>query len=295
MVYASSSPNTGIILKLMGRICLTSFYHFPAIKCLRGFIRKILPNGMQNRLSLMPNYVSAFGFANGLKIYFQIALRTRGRVGVRMPENSHPFFIRARSSDIKIFEEIFVHNIYEIPVALSSPEFIIDGGANIGCACVFFAHQYSNARIIAVEPEGSNVALLKKNTFFYPNISVVQAGIWGKEAFLDIANPEAESSDFQLQESDLRLIRGLTIEAIRSQEGNRFIDILKLDIEGAEREVFSNPEGWLDHVNILIVELHGDNESLDKAIEKYKHVDYGKGDVRILQLKPLQQSERMSS
>lgn len=272
-----------------------SLYHSPAVKCLRGFIRKILPKGMQNRLSLMPSYISAFGFSNGLKIYFQIALRTHGQVGVMMSGYSYPFFIRAQSADIKIFEEIFVHGIYEIPVVLPSPELIIDGGANIGCACVFFAHKYPDAKIVSVEPEHLNFEILKMNASFYPNISIIQAGIWNKETYLDIKNPAAASSDFQLRESNQSSIRAITIENIRNQEKKESIDILKLDIEGAEKEVFSNPEGWLDRVAFLIMELHEDHGTFDRAIEKYEYIDHSRGPIRMLQMRPCVSAHRPPS
>ena len=62
----------------------------------------------------------------------------------------HPIFIRSNSTDISNFHEIF--NIeFPLPNNLN-PKFIIDAGANVGYASIFFLNKYPKASVIAVEP-----------------------------------------------------------------------------------------------------------------------------------------------
>jgi len=146
---------------------------------------------------------------------------------------------------------------YDIPMD-RKPHMIVDGGAHAGYASLYFANKYPEAQILAVDPEGSNVAILRENTASYPNIRVLQAGIWHRRTCLTISNQEAENWAFQVQESEGHedAIAAITIEDIMQLASTEFIDILKLDIEGAEKEVFSGRPEWLAKVGILIIELH---------------------------------------
>ena len=51
---------------------------------------------------------------------------------------------------------------------------------------------------------------------------------------------------------------GLTVDAILRDAGQNRVDLLKIDIEGAEREVMSSSANWIDRVGVLMIELHDD-------------------------------------
>ena len=51
-------------------------------------------------------------------------------------------------------------------------------------------------------------------------------------------------------------VTAMTVDKVMLDYGLEKIDILKIDIEGAEREVFRDPTLWIDKVDALIVELH---------------------------------------
>jgi hypothetical protein len=80
---------------------------------------------------------------------------------------------------------------------------------------------------------------------------------------LEISNPLSGSASFRLQEasepvSDEQsdLLRGYTIlEILRRDEANRLF-LVKIDIEGAEAEVFQESTEWLELATMLIIELH---------------------------------------
>jgi FkbM family methyltransferase len=140
----------------------------------------------------------------------------------------------------------------------------VDAGAHIGIASVWFANRFPNARIIAVEPENENFELLTLNVAPYPNIEPVHAALWDTDTPLDVVDPGLgtwgfmtkrvnETSSFGLHR---HRVAGLTIDSLMRDYKLEHIDVLKVDIEGAEREVFRKPGAWLEQTDFIIAELH---------------------------------------
>ena len=225
-------------------------------------------------------YRQRFGNWRGTLIRFRLANSETGWIKVSVPQSLTPVLLRARTSDIAVFEEVFVDDEYDIPVAVN-PGLIVDAGANIGLVTLLFAKKYPGARIIAVEPEPSNIDMLRANTAAYPNVTVVEAGIWHEHGPLQIENPYGSKYAFRLMQSGTadNSIRGLTIGDILDSSDFGVIDILKMDIEGAEKEVLSHSGDWIGRIKILIVELHdrvvpGCTAALYSAMAPYDFDEY---------------------
>jgi len=208
----------------------------------------------------------------------------------RYSKKFQPLIARKNESDIDAFFQIFVQKDYKLPIAIS-PKLIIDGGANVGYASLWFASQYPDAEIIAVEPEESNFSILEKNTKSYSNIKRIKAGLWHKNAHLKIIDTGSGKWAFVTKEVSPAKkfdITAITISDILRKSGHSRIGILKLDIEGAEKEVFSkNYESWLGKVDVLIIELHdriksGCSESFYSAVNHYNWKEFRKGENIIL-------------
>jgi FkbM family methyltransferase len=198
--------------------------------------------------------------------------------------------IRKNTSDENAFWQVFVEKEYDIKIDFQ-PKLIIDGGANIGCAVLWFRKKFPEAQIIAIEPEESNFKILQKNTEKLKNIKIIQAGIWNKNASLKIKNSGLGNWGFETKESadnDKNSTAAITIDKILADSGYEEIDILKLDIEGSEKEVFeSGYENWLGKTKVIIIELHermrkGAEKSFYSAIEKYNFKKEIKGENIIL-------------
>jgi FkbM family methyltransferase len=155
----------------------------------------------------------------------------------------------------------------------TKPKFIIDAGANVGYASVLFANRYPDAKIIAVEPEEENFNLLKQNTVAYPNVTCMQCGVWSRDTYLKIENPLAQHWAFRVIETDCPKDSFLSVtltSLLRNANMDR-IDLLKIDVEGAELEIFGAVDcaNWLDRTDVILIELHGNCEKVFyKAIEK---------------------------
>jgi FkbM family methyltransferase len=171
-----------------------------------------------------------------------------------------PFYLRFNTSDVPTFDQIFMAQEYDFKVK-SPPKIIVDAGANIGLTSILFANRYPEAKIIAIEPETSNYEMLKMNVAPYSNIFPMKVALWNENDEINLVDPGFGKWGFMTQgveyEGDVtHKVKSLTVDKIMEDNGIDKIDILKIDIEGAEREVFMNSSSWIKNVDSLIVELH---------------------------------------
>ncbi len=209
---------------------------------------------------------------------------------IRVPGIAHPIFLRAGASDDQVFQQIFIEAELDFPLP-SAPQFIIDAGANIGLSAIFLANRYPDARIVCLEIEASNFEVLQKNVAPYPNITPLLKGLWSGKTFLDIANPDASNWAFTAAEAaqnSTHKIEAVGVHDLMQQFGVSEIDLLKIDIEGGEVEVFSaNTENWIEHVKTMAVELHdrfrpGCTGALEMATSKINYERNQRGEYTIL-------------
>jgi FkbM family methyltransferase len=201
-----------------------------------------------------------------------------------------PLIIRKNTSDMFVFRQVFVSKCYDFPIK-KSPKLIIDAGAYTGYSVLWFRDKYPDAQIVAIEPEESNFRVLEKNTRNYEKISRIKAGLWHRKASLKIRQehiPKYGQMTDEAPSSEGNGLRAITLDEILGQSGHDRIDILKIDIEGAEKELFSeNYESWLGKVDVLIIELHerkkeGCTKSFREAIKNYSWDEFRRGENLVL-------------
>jgi FkbM family methyltransferase len=259
--------------------------------------RLILP-GIEKHIQIAANAEDILDYKKFQEVVIEsilihMPIRKEEIIKIELPHIKSPLHLRCPTSDLYTFWQLFINNEYGFPIR-DKPNLIIDGGANVGYAAVFFANRFPEAKIIAIEPEQTNFELLKENTIDYQNILLRNSGIWNKNTYLKIHDLGVRKDAFMVEEVDREeqgSFKAVTVGEVLRESGYDEIDILKLDIEGAEKEVFSdNYEEWLGRVNILIIELHdrmkeGCSEAFFSAIKKYKFNITFKGENIIL-IKP---------
>jgi FkbM family methyltransferase len=191
-----------------------------------------------------------------------IGRRVLARLGItevklRTPGLPHPVACRTETSDI--FEYTHLLSWGQVPLNLPiRPEYIVDAGANVGFSALRFQKEFPGATIVGLEPEPRNFAQFRKNCGPYPNISIEQAALWSRNTKLSIRSLDVDSSSFRVDEDSNGEVNAISILEVMKRHDLPRIDLLKIDIEGSEKVLFSDPHArdWLKHVGVMLVETH---------------------------------------
>jgi FkbM family methyltransferase len=147
---------------------------------------------------------------------------------------------------------------------VSKPKLIVDCGANVGYASAYFLTRFPEAHVVAIEPDPDNYSMCLTNLSPYgERVTLLRAGIWTHDAPLMVSRGqyrdgrEWAAQVRECQKGETPEVYGRDIGTVLSQTRFDAIDILKIDIEGAERAIFSGSRHmWLDHVCNIAIELH---------------------------------------
>src|ERR1044072_5212281 len=179
--------------------------------------------------------------------------------------------IRKGSTDFKVFKQVMVFDQYNYNGLNGSPvKNVIDLGANVGLSALYFKTKYPNAQVIAVEPEKHNYEQLVKNVSGFSNVHALNNAIWYENKELEMYDGGRGEYAFRIVEATGKKVGTttcITINDIVKKYNLTSIDLLKIDIEGAEKELFMyNYKDWLPMVRCVIIELHdGDHPGCTSA------------------------------
>lgn len=155
------------------------------------------------------------------------------------------------------YESICEREIYAFPTRGDSP-LIIDCGANVGVSVIWFSQHYPGARIIAFEPDPEIFKVLRdniSNCAHNKDIECIQAAVWHRaESELQFM-PDGADAGRTVSIADERITTRVPAVALRDYL-DESIDLLKLDIEGAEFIVLKDCSDRLCNVRNLFVEYH---------------------------------------
>lgn len=186
--------------------------------------------------------------------------------------------LRERGSDLATFQEIVVEEVYDVVVgAVENIETVVDLGANIGLASLYFACNYPTCRLLCVEPNAGTYELLNRN--LRPlnrsgRCRTLNAAVWGTHQRLAPIEeiPADRYSAFAVRAASANepsVVEGYTMSEIMDYSGFERVDLLKVDIEGAERELFSMQDlSWLARVGAIAIEFHSDSRAASEFDEK---------------------------
>ena len=152
------------------------------------------------------------------------------------------------------FREIFVDEFYRFYTTSSTPV-IFDCGANIGTSVLYFRHTYPTARIVAFEAD-EHISELLQNNLKQNQISgveIVTKAVWTNDQGIWFGSDQADSASI-FSQTDRKLVPSVRLRDYLLRETR--IDMLKMDIEGAETDVLIDCRDALAHVQNLFVEFH---------------------------------------
>lgn len=153
---------------------------------------------------------------------------------------------------------------YDKIVARGMTPLIIDCGANCGMSVLWWRKVFPLAKIIAIEPSSENFDALIANTHHDSRIECIKSAIWSRRTTLHVDNPADSAwalrfSDHgaDLEERPSGQTDTITIsEIIENEVSDDNLLILKIDIEGGEKQLFSENIDWISATPLLIIETH---------------------------------------
>ena len=183
--------------------------------------------------------------------------------------------IRRGTTDWRTFQQIFINRDYDLGrlvrhkeimhgfgaiTAQGKAPLIVDCGANIGLSVVWFARSFPAARVVALEPEPANCALAQSNSKGC-NATVLNVAVAATDTRLVLIDMGLGSDAFRVRAAEpgevtleARSVPSLIADAERAGPVEPFL--IKIDIEGFERELFSGDTSWIDRFPVLVIELH---------------------------------------
>jgi FkbM family methyltransferase len=176
--------------------------------------------------------------------------------------------LRRGSGDAVMFRRVFrngdwdlkrspqadrVQEAYDAILKRGERPVIIDGGANIGAAALWFARQFPQAEVVAIEPDPENARMCRLNTENVPNIRVVEAALGADSGTVTLTNEIGTADAVRTSRSTEGKVPIRTIAELTG-EGRLFL--VKVDIEGFESDLFTSNLEWLKQVSGVLIEPH---------------------------------------
>ncbi len=221
--------------------------------------------------------ISLFGVANGFKYnhYYKKAKKKacKGKKEIQLKYAHGYLTMRTNSTDLLLVESMLIgkfingrwvseyNQVEEYIRGLGKREVvIIDAGANIGLFSRLILTENARSKIYAIEPEEKNYQFLKENTKNY-NVETLKGGIWSHDCQLQIMKRNTGDWGFAVEEvngkNDDTTINAFSIDSLIKKYNLKQIDLLKMDVEGSEYEIFnSNSLEWIDICSAIVVETH---------------------------------------
>jgi FkbM family methyltransferase len=204
---------------------------------------------MGEKLKKFARYVYVYNFY-GVYLFIKIYWLKARTVNLK---NYGKFYLRKGSMDDEIFTQMFIYKQYNI--GIQDPKVIVDLGGNNGMSAVYFHKKYPDAKIYVLEPDKENYKALQRHIDGIENIVPLNKAIWKENGTVSLDSGESWAIRIDMI-SGKNLAEAITMDILLSTYGIEQVDILKIDIESAEKELFEASTTFLKKTKNLIIELH---------------------------------------
>jgi FkbM family methyltransferase len=245
----------------------------------------------------LPRNARVLGWRAALQLCFHDA---SVRAGIGKPQVfemvlkdlEFPLVMRTGTSDREVLGQVFIDREYDL-AELLSPKSIVDLGANVGYASAFFLSKYPTAKVLAVEPDPGNYEICCRNLAqFGDRARVIHGAVWGENATLELKRGAfrdgrewtTQVEKARTQSVNTPAVNGYSVPALIEMTGEPEIDLLKIDVERSELEIFSREtETWLPRVKNIYIELHGPDceVAFFQAVSGYSYDLSNSGDLTV--------------
>lgn len=233
---------------------------------MRAALARLVPQALRERLWWPAHTIAELGIVGAAAYYRHHSAGSRGATGRIHPRQAaHPLTFRVGTSDLEVLRQVFLRGEYAALASLEAVDLVIDCGANVGYSAAYFLTQFPRCRLIAVEPDPGNFAMLTDNLAPYGDrVTLVQAAVWHEPARLTFATtPYRDGREWAVQmracePAETAAVEAIDLKGLLRLAGADRVSLLKIDIEGAEVELLRRHHEWLERVDALAIELHDD-------------------------------------
>lgn len=194
------------------------------------------------------------------------------KVSVNTPAGERELYRRETRSDEAVVSQTFKQEqfslrfthgrwldaLYAHMLRTGQKPLIIDGGANIGTAAVWYAAKFPGAHIVSIEPDADNFSLLERNCQAL-DVEPVHAAIGREPGWLVVTDlGRGEWGYVTRPDGDGEKVRAITLaDLVKHKQAAGYTPfILKLDIEGAEKDLFDGDAAWFHAFPYAVIETH---------------------------------------
>jgi FkbM family methyltransferase len=163
------------------------------------------------------------------------------------------------------YKEIFADENYKFNSDSTEPV-IYDCGANVGTSCSYFKKIYPNSIIKAFEadPKISRYLIENLNANGLNDVEVIDKAVWVNDSDVELSIEGADGSSIYTEGEKLK-VGSIRLKNLLDSETR--VDMLKMDIEGAENDVILDCGNSLKIVNNIFIEYHSYTNSKQKLSE----------------------------
>jgi FkbM family methyltransferase len=157
-------------------------------------------------------------------------------------------------SFLSAYREIFVKQIYDFCPSKNNPK-ILDLGANIGLSILYFKSKFPDSKVVAFEADPKIFSILESNIVknSINNVELNKAAIWKEDTQLFFNCDGADGGGVSNSGDNLVHVLAVDIKEILRKEQ---FDFIKMDIEGAENEIYQELIGLVNAVPNIFIEYH---------------------------------------
>lgn len=185
-----------------------------------------------------------------------------------------PLSIRPTTDDLWVLWQVFGTKEYELAETFEWNS-VLDLGGNCGYTSLFLHSINPKAKIVTLEPDLSNHAVLKENVRGIATIVPVLGGVASKDGLLKFSSGKGSSSaNFRFSEtqkaedSDPDLVPAYSIDSLSKKHDVDVWDFIKMDIEGGEEEMLRSIDSWFGRCRVLAVEIHSECREFCNSVIK---------------------------
>ena len=171
--------------------------------------------------------------------------------------NNKKLLIRENTTDSEVFDYVFIEKYHRPSFEIAKKPIILDLGANVGFSAIDLKKRYPQSKIFCYEMDEGNYKSLILNTNKCKNIYSYNKAVWIKNEIVNYDNSSPNDS-YHIDNSNKlsKSVIGITIESIFNENQLQFVDFIKMDIEGAEIDIFKSDLNWLKKIKSIKVEVH---------------------------------------